>query len=145
MAQQTTNTGVPSKAAWRAMIARCHNPTSASYSLYGARGIRVCLRWRTSYEAFVADVGPKPGAGYSLDRVRNNGHYSPANVRWATRSEQALNTRRNRRLTYQGRTQPLSVWSQELGINYNRLVGRLRMGWSVSRALGSPGDCREKA
>jgi hypothetical protein len=84
--------------AWWAMIKRCHNPNSKSFKHYGARGIRVCSRWRSSFEDFIKDVGPRP-PGRTLDRINNDGDYEPGNVRWATAREQVLNSRpRTRRV-----------------------------------------------
>jgi len=57
----------------------------------------VCKRWRDSFEAFYTDVGKRPGPGYSVDRIENDGHYEPGNVRWATRVEQMNNTRKQSR------------------------------------------------
>ncbi|WP_051728003.1 hypothetical protein [Nocardia brasiliensis] len=81
------------------MIGRCLRTTHHAYVRYGGRGIEVCQRWRDDFWNFVADMGERP-AGRSLDRVDNDGPYSPDNCRWATTSEQA----RNRRPAYLGRT-----------------------------------------
>ena len=80
-------------AIWAGMIQRCENPKDKNYASYGGRGIAVCPEWRQSYARFLADVGPRPGTDYSIDRINNNGDYDPTNVRWATRSEQQRNKR----------------------------------------------------
>ena len=69
---------------WRGMIARCNNPNHVRYHRYGGRGITVCERWANDFVVFAADVGPKPSPRHSLDRINNDGHYEPSNVRWAT-------------------------------------------------------------
>ncbi|UOR02035.1 hypothetical protein MUN77_01505 [Leucobacter allii] len=79
---------------WKGMKSRCTNPNRPDYSRYGGRGIEVCDRWLHSFEAFASDVGEKPGPGYSIDRIDNDGNYEPGNVRWATASEQRRNQRR---------------------------------------------------
>ncbi len=83
-------------ATWSSMIQRCTNPNAKNYKWYGGRGITVCERWR-SFENFAADMGDRPGRGYSIDRINNNGNYEPGNCRWATQSEQVRNSRRCRR------------------------------------------------
>lgn len=88
---------VPEYTAWTSMKNRCTNPKCQRYEIYGARGIKVCARWTESYEAFLADVGRRPGPEYSLDRYPDNdGDYEPGNVRWATRQQQRANQRRQK-------------------------------------------------
>lgn len=83
----------PEYRVWCGMKKRCYNTHYEGYYRYGGRGIQVSEQWRTSFETFLADVGPRPGPGYTLDRIDVDGNYASGNVRWATAQQQARNRR----------------------------------------------------
>ena len=80
---------------WVGMRSRCHNKNHVDYYAYGARGVVVCDRWRESFVNFYRDMGPKPDATYSIDRIDVNGNYEPSNCRWASKSSQSHNQRQD--------------------------------------------------
>lgn len=110
---------------WLAAKGRCHSPSYDAYAAYGARGIVVCEEWRESFENFYADMGACP-SGHTLERRDNNGPYSPDNCYWATRKEQANNTRRTRLLTHNGVTLSVSEWARKIGITSQAITQRLK-------------------
>jgi hypothetical protein len=128
-------TRTPQYRAWHSMKSRCTSKTSPAYPDYGGRGITVCATWPASFEAFLADVGPRPGPGYSLDRIDPNGPYEPANVRWAPLRTQANNKRNTRRITALGSTLPLAQWSRATGLASQVIWSRLLAGWSPDDAV----------
>jgi hypothetical protein len=123
--------------AWQNMKKRCYNPSTLRFERWGGRGIRVCRQWKNSFEIFLRDMGECP-PGHSLDRLDNDGNYTPCNCRWTTNSEQALNSEHVRLLTYAGKTMAISVWAKQLGMGRCTLHARLDAGWSIERALTTP-------
>lgn len=120
---------------WQGMLNRCYNPKAPRFHRWGGRGIGVCERWRNSLETFAADMGPRPSSRHTLDRIDNDGDYTPENCRWATPKEQSRNGSRNRLIVAYGRTMAAIEWSEELGISYQRILDRLRLGEDGEAAL----------
>lgn len=122
---------------WNMIVQRCKNPRVKNWADYGGRGIDVCDSW-LKFENFYADMGPRPGKGYSIDRVDNNAGYHKDNCKWATRTEQNSNKRNNRLLTAFGKTQHLAAWAREYKLLHCTIIYRLGRGWSTEDAIGIP-------
>lgn len=120
--------GTPEYYRWASMKLRCYVKTHYAYPRYGGRGITVCDRWRDSFESFLADVGHRPTIEHSLDRIDNDGHYEPNNVRWATKQEQANNRGNNVRITYNGETRTQAEWARLIGITPEGVAYRHKHG-----------------
>lgn len=125
----------PIYGSWHHMMRRCTNPKEPYFQNYGGRGIKVCERWH-SFDNFVADMGPRP-AGMSLDRVNNDGDYTPENCRWADQIQQHNNKSSNVLITHDGRTQTMASWARELGVRRGLLHSRLKR-MPFSEAIARP-------
>jgi hypothetical protein len=135
------------------MIRRCYDEKTPMYIRYGARGIRVCERWRNDRTAFFDDMGQPPSKGHSIDRIDNSGGYwcrklecaecgsagRKPNCRWAEPALQAANKQNNRMFTHGGRTLCMAEWARESGISYKVLQQRIdSYKWSFDRAISEP-------
>jgi hypothetical protein len=125
---------------WTGLKQRCENPRKNSYANYGARGIYVCDEWQ-DFEVFAAWADENGYDGkLDIDRIDNDGPYSPENCHWVTRSENLRNTRRSRKLTALGETQTMIAWSEDerCQVSYAALEKRLRMDWDPEDAILTP-------
>lgn len=121
---------------WQDMRERCENPNDGKHKHYGGRGITVCDRWQT-FEYFYADMGDKP-AGLTIDRINNDGDYTPENCKWSTRKQQQRNKRNNRLLTMNEQTLCIAEWAEKTGLGYYAIYHRLERGWPIEKALTQP-------
>lgn len=124
---------------WHSMIQRCTNPNNTGYANYGDRGIRVCKRW-LQFAHFISDMGQRPKASLTLERVDNNGNYCPSNCVWASRLQQTQNRRRSANsllglYKHQGKSLTLSDWAKCSGIKLRTIQDRIRKCWPISSAL----------
>lgn len=126
-------------ATWCAIRARCENPKNPSFPSYGGRGIYVCERWK-SFENFLQDMGDRPTPKHSIDRIDNDGPYSPENCRWVgSVREQRRNCRDNRILILNGESLILAEWARRTGIDSETISMRIDdLGWSEEKALTTP-------
>lgn len=139
-ARFTTHQSVdtPAYRSWYGAKSRCYNQNHPSYRYYGARGIRMCAQWRKSFIAFLQDMGQPPTPDHTIDRIDNDGDYTPKNCRWATKLEQAANSRAAAKIAFMNRTQPIAAWERELNFTEGTIKRRLQRGWSIEDALTRP-------
>ena len=121
---------------WRAMLHRCYKETDEHYDYYGGRGIKVCDDWH-DFETFQKWALANGYAdNLTIDRLDGNKDYCPENCSWATMTVQNNHKSDTKWLTYKGKTQSLSDWCRELGLDYFRIKARLNsLGWSVEDAF----------
>jgi hypothetical protein len=131
----SNNRPSPEYAAWVAAKKRCSNPHNASFAHYGGRGIAMCARWADSFEAFLHDMGRRPGPGYSLDRIDFNRGYEPGNCRWADVTTQSRHRRCVRFYAFDGSLGVLADWSTYFGVTRHQLRSLLRRGLVPLRPL----------
>lgn len=125
----------PEYIVWAGIRARCK---PGGHKDYSERGILMCDSWWEEYANFYADMGPRPSPDHSIDRIDNSKGYSKDNCRWATATEQARNTRRNRYISYNGNTMLYVDWCAYAGISKTTVRSRLIRGWTWFQALFTP-------
>ena len=125
---------------WSGMKSRCYNKKDSHYPRWGGRGIRICSEWLLDFDNFRQwSLHNGYADNLTIDRINNDGNYCPTNCRWVTIAEQNNNQRTNRLITYNGKTQNLKQWSEELHINYGTLLSRLdESKWSIEKAFTTP-------
>lgn len=133
----------PEYRSWHSMKQRCNDPRSHKYNQYGGRGIAICDRWK-SFAAFLEDMGFKPSAKHSIDRINVNGNYEPSNCKWSLPKEQARNRTNNRWITIGDESRLLVEWSELSGVDPVTITGRIRRGWSLKDAVWRPPDIRRR-
>lgn len=120
---------------WQLMWSRCTNRKLVDWPNYGGRGIRVCARWK-KFSNFLHDMGERP-SGLTIERKNTNGHYSPSNCVWATKSAQASNKRNNVFVSFRGERLHLEAWARRVGVRSETLRYRLK-NWSLEKAMTTP-------
>lgn len=121
---------------WQRMKVRCYNKNYSHYKDYGGRGIVVCDEWLhdvVSFYNWAIDNGYQEGL--TLDRIDVNGNYEPGNCRWITNDEQQNNRRNNIKITYNGKTQTITQWANELGIKRDLIERRYHRGYTDKACL----------
>ena len=119
---------------WRNIHRRCDGKDIKRRKYYYDKGIKVCDRWGV-FKNFLADMGRRPSALYSIDRKNGNKGYYKNNCRWATDKEQANNQSSNKRYYYKGKTLPVREWAKITGIKWQTIAGRLWRKWSIEDSL----------
>ena len=124
---------------WSHAKSRCNNTNNTRYSDYGGRGIKICDEWNEDYARF-KDWSLKNGykENLTLDRIDNNGNYTPQNCRWATAKQQQRNTNRNRIITFNGESHCVPEWSEITGLPIETIRARLKRKWNIDRLMTQP-------
>ena len=110
---------------WKAMKSRCYSPSNKKTGYYQKENIKVCDRWRNSFENFLEDMGTIPSNEYSIERIDYTKDYCPENCKWIKLSEQPKNRRNVLIYTYNGKSMILKDWAKFFNINYNTLYNRI--------------------
>ena len=127
------------------MKERCYNPNNKSYKNYGGRGIKICDEWRKDYQKFenwAENNGLREDL--AIDRINNDGDYTPDNCRFVTLKENNQNRRSSKFYTINGETKNLQQWCDYYGIGRETVNTRLENNWSIEDALTKPIKSHER-
>lgn len=121
---------------WVELKRKCYKSNRKDYKYYGARGIKVCDEWLNNFQAFYDwAVNNDYQDGLTIDRINNDGNYTPDNCHWVDMKTQSNNRRSNVLLTYNGKTQTMMQWSEELHLPYNTIKHRHQKCWTDRECL----------
>jgi len=121
------------------MKTRCYNPNATQYHNYGGREIKVCKEWNEDFMVFYNHFGDIP-EGKSIDRIDNDGDYSPENTRLSTPKQQAHNKSNNRKIN----GVCISEISRSLGGRHSLVAKRIARGWDLQRAITEKTNATKK-
>lgn len=117
---------------WAEMVRRNKRPENITYI---SKGIAVCERWSHSFENFFADMGPRPSKRHSIDRIDNDGDYTPENCKWSTIEEQANNRSNNRIMVINGERMTMAQACRRFSMKYSTVSCRVARGWDDEDAI----------
>lgn len=138
----------PEHNSWRAMIARCYDPKYRRFDRYGGRGIKVHDRWRGSngFVNFLADMGKKPSSKHTIDRIDNDGDYTPDNCCWSTQKAQILNSTTVKPVTIDGVSDSITGHiARYRNASASLVYKRIRQGWAIEEAITVPSSVTRSA
>lgn len=130
-------TGTKVFSIWKGMLSRCNNANGRQYKDYGGRGIKVCKRWR-KFENFYADMGDRPSPQHTLERINNNGNYTPSNCCWLHKSKQSKNRRNSRFLTTPWGRLTIAETARRIGASWFCIFARHRRGLRGPQLFAPP-------
>lgn len=123
---------------WMQMHMRCRE-NDPSHKHYYDRGIHVCNEWN-GHDGFLNFKKWALSNGYkkelTIDRIDNDKGYSPDNCRWVSMYTQNNNRTDNHYVVIDGEKKTLSQWSEEFGLSYSAVKGRVHQGYDDYTALG---------
>lgn len=129
---------------WLQIKGRCYCKSNKQYKDYGGRGIKMSDDWKNSFESFLVDMGKRPSANLSIDRIDNDGDYCFENCRWATNEEQANNRRSSKKIFFNGKNLTLRQWAIELCKDYDKMAIKIDNGWTPEDVLLCPDNMNKR-